>query len=137
QTCKSILACHGVGDEGLAPGNNRLKSRALPNHRLVKVFGIDNAFTTTNELYLKHFKNSATQKFSKLGQDQWKKLAKAADVLVRRGIEKDTWEDDKTTRQSEIELTPFVQLISLKIALFVLFEIDPMRLEDRNVLDVA
>ncbi|KAI4164310.1 MAG: hypothetical protein LQ342_001956 [Letrouitia transgressa] len=137
QTCKSILACHGVGEEELEPGNNPLKSRALPNHRLVKVFGIDNAFTTTNESYLRHFKNLATQKFSKLGPDEWKKLAKAADILVRRGIEKNTWKDDETTRQSKIELTPFVQLISLKVALFVLFGIDPMHLEDSNVLDVA
>lgn len=135
--CKSILACHGVGEEEFDLHNNPLVSRALPNRRLVKVFGIDNAFTTTNESYLRQFKTLVTQKFSKLGPDEWIELAKATDILVRRGIEKETWKDDKTTSQSQFELTPFVQLLSLKLTLFVLFGIDPMHLEDSSVLDVA
>ncbi|KAL9606968.1 MAG: hypothetical protein Q9167_008070 [Letrouitia subvulpina] len=136
-SCKSILACQGVGDRGLEPGNNPLESRALPNYRLVKAFGIDNAFTTMSESYLRQFKTLATQKFSKLDPSQWKTLAKAANVLVRRGIEKDTWKDNKTTSHNVINMTPFVQLTSLKVALFVLFEIDPMSLEDRIVFEVA
>src|SRR5438045_3371093 len=51
-----------------------LDERAAPNQRLVRVFGIDNAFTTTDKEYYKMFVTGVRLKLP-TSSDEWRDLA--------------------------------------------------------------
>lgn len=53
--CRQILACKGYDNSGAMNRNSAVKSRAIPNERLVLAFGIDNAFTTSDKKRHKEF----------------------------------------------------------------------------------
>ena len=58
-SCNQILACKGYSNTGaknLYPG---IKSRAIPNQRLVRAFDINNSFTTSDDKRHKEFKLEA------------------------------------------------------------------------------
>ena len=135
--CKRILACQGIDENGIEYGISPLESRAIPNQRLVQAFQIDNAFTTTSQMYLKEFKNSATLKFSKLGPQQWKRSGEVANMLVRRAIEKATWTDSSETDTRVIDLTSFVQAFTFKMSLYFLYGSRPLDLEDRPIQKIT
>jgi hypothetical protein len=63
--------------------NSTLKSRAMPNRRLVLAFGIDNAFTTVDPLRHKAFVNEAKD-IIRMQETDWKNLADAAIEIARR-----------------------------------------------------
>ena len=46
--CAQILACKGYDSSGAKNLYSDVKSRAIPNERLIKAFGIDNSFTTSD-----------------------------------------------------------------------------------------
>jgi len=52
---------HFLKDTFWGPAPTLLQSRAVPNERLIRAFGIDNAFTTTDEIYHKGFREAATR----------------------------------------------------------------------------
>ncbi|MCJ1228754.1 hypothetical protein MMC12_005417 [Toensbergia leucococca] len=76
-----ILACTGTEDSGPRNRLSNLQSRADPNQRLVRAFGINNAFTTTDDAHRKHFRKTA-EACIRFGDDKWKDLAKLAETLV-------------------------------------------------------
>ena len=62
--CAMIVACTGYDCSGDRNIISKVQSRAYPNQRLVRTFGIDNAFTTTNENYRKDFRSYAKEKIT-------------------------------------------------------------------------
>ena len=57
--CAEILACKGYGIAKSKNLHTPLESRAIPNERLVRAYGIDNSFTTTNKDYSNEFSKIA------------------------------------------------------------------------------
>ena len=58
-TCAKVLACEGYNNTGAKNRYTDLKSRAIPNERLVTAFGIDNSFTTSEVKRRKEFNGEA------------------------------------------------------------------------------
>ena len=53
--CAQILACKGYDKTGAKNLYTDVKSRAIPNKRLIQAFGIDNSFTTSDSERRKEF----------------------------------------------------------------------------------
>ena len=58
--CALILACKGYNDTGPRNLYTHVKSRAIPNKRLVRAFNIDNSFTTFDNQRRKDFNSEAS-----------------------------------------------------------------------------
>ena len=58
--CRQIFACKGYDNSGAINLNSNVKSRAIPNEGLVRAFGIDNAFTTSDTKRRTEFNTKAT-----------------------------------------------------------------------------
>ena len=129
--CKRVLACLSTDDLENCNRISPLKARALPNQRLVATFHIDNAFTTTDHNYHRHFRTLASQKISGLSADVWKRIAEFTHKLLRKqtGV--------IGSKIYEILLVPLVQATSLKISLHILFDHNPLELKDDDVTALA
>lgn len=124
--CNSILKCISIGDKigpNIIPA---VKSRALPNQRLVRAFGIDNAFTTMNDDYRQKFRKRAAEKISHDSVD-WKDVAQKTREIVREMV----LPCDKI--KGRIPLDWLIQSLSLRMSLYVLFDTDPFSLDPRTV----
>ena len=62
--CRQILACKGYNDTGPRNLYTDVKSRAIPNKRLVRAFNIDNSFTTFDKQRRKDFNSEAREAIS-------------------------------------------------------------------------
>ena len=60
--CIQILACKGYENTGARNLYSSIRSRAIPNQRLVRAFGIDNSFTTSNDERRRAFNKEARDK---------------------------------------------------------------------------
>jgi len=126
--CRAILACRDhdtIGKNSLGA----LASRANPNQRLVRAFGIDSAFTTVDDKWRKEFRNDATKIMTGLELVDWKRIAEFAKTLVHEreiGLAYGGSED-------RFELDNFVRTLSLKITLHVFFKLSPEQLNDFGV----
>ena len=60
--CTQILACKGYENTGAKNRYSGIRSRAIPNQRLVRAFGIDNSFTTSNDERRRDFNKEARDK---------------------------------------------------------------------------
>ena len=126
--CTEILACNKFdGQQNLV---RRLASRARPNQRLVRAFGIDNAFTTEDERYAKTFKNAATEKIA-LARGDWVRVASLAQELVPQGMMM------AERSHGRIYLDEVVQSVALKVPLHILFGFNPDMLDQNAVRDMA
>lgn len=67
--CAKILACTGYDNTGAKNQYSDVKSRAIPNGRLVRAFGINNSFTTSEDKRRKEF-NSQAVKAIKMTEDE-------------------------------------------------------------------
>ena len=130
ETCAKIVACNYNDDSGNSNALTKVQSRAYPNRRLVRAFNIDNAFTTTDDTYRKSFRNLATDKI-KVNDGKWKHIAKLAQELVSGFLLRVGREPNNT------RLDHLVQIVSLKISLYVLFDKDPLALDDSRILEIA
>lgn len=83
--CAMIIACTGYDCSSNRNTISKVQSRAGPNQRLVRTFGIDNAFTTIDENYRKDFRNHAKEKIT-LDDGRWKTIADLARQLVGTAI---------------------------------------------------
>ena len=109
-----------------------LKSRATPNQRLVRAFGIDNAFTTTDGDYYRHFRRRV-ELLLKIDEQRWKRLAHTATELTRSGLQ-DCMVDHMGM---EVWLVSFVQRMVLKFSMHVLFDVPLVDLDDDDVATIA
>ena len=57
--CAKILACTGYDCKGTKNLYTNIKSRAIANQRIVRAFGIDNSFTTSDGKRHREFKLEA------------------------------------------------------------------------------
>lgn len=128
--CARIVACIGYDiseDRNLI---SKVQSRAYPNQRLVRTFGIDNAFTTTNEKYRKVFRSYTKEKMT-LDDGRWKNIANLAKRLVGTAV------PQPGSDIASIRLDSLGQSVTLKISLHVLFDLDPLQLDDELILEIA
>jgi dihydroceramidase len=91
-----------------------LKMRAGPNDRLVRTFGIDNAFTTTDGEYHRDFVNCAGDRIN-LSSIKWKSLARGIETLLHGNIER------QRTSNGTVLLSRLVRITVLRAVLPVLF----------------
>lgn len=122
--CSQILACSSFNNVGNRVG--RLESRASPNQRLVEAFGINNAFTTTDGKYARAFKTAAIAKI-KMDDNDWKRIAAFAEHFILESVA------NPKPGYLDTSLDSLVQSIALRLALHVLFHLDPLEL-DKDVI---
>ena len=128
--CAMIIACTGYDCSGDRNIINNVQSRADPNQRLVRTFGIDNAFTTIDENYRKDFRSHAKEKIT-LDDGRWKTIADLARQLVGTAI------PQSGSDIAKMRLDSLAQSVTLKISLHVLFDRNPFQLDDEVVLEIA
>ena len=132
---RALVKCQNFCEHFESSIRNALKARALPNRRLVHVFGIDNPFTSDSEDVRTHYHRLAAGLLS----PDWGRLAEKSRALVRSAIHKQVRICDQPSSYGEpaFALAPVVQGLTLKVALEVLFSIDSMSLDDEAVDTVA
>lgn len=130
-TCKDILACNGVNDITNPNILRAVEARALPNQRLARAFGIENAFTTSDEVYSKQFRTLAARKLKAIDDGKWRYITQMAERIVHEKAHV-SFEAGRKLR-----LVPLIQLLSLKISLNVLFQKHPLASNDDVVSSLA
>ena len=109
EKASALILGDALKDSKHKPRITLLGSRAGPNQRLVNAFGVDNAFTTTDERYHQTFRNRVVGLVKK-DQQWWDTAASFALTQARSGIDK-----------SPIKLVPHVQAVTFKVVLYALF----------------
>ena len=123
----ACIGCDCIGDRNII---SKVQSRAYPNKRLVRTFGIDNAFTTINENYRKDFHSYAKKKIT-LDDGRFEIIADLAKQLVGTAI------PQPESGIASIRLDSLGQSVTLKISLHVLFDLDPFQLDDELIVEIA
>ncbi|KAL8627913.1 hypothetical protein Q9189_006404 [Teloschistes chrysophthalmus] len=116
-----------------ALGINKLPfatSRVIPNQRLVRAFGIDNGFTTSDNRFREEFRNWAITKLSTFDEKHWKNTASQADQLVEKQVQ-------IISQMGNSPLEHAVQIVSLKLIFKEFFKLDPFGLSDKTMLEIA
>lgn len=124
--CERIRECRGIYD-----GTNLIppqQARALPNRRIAEVFHLENAFTTMDNSDYKEFRKVAASRIN-ITSDKWIHVAEYATTLVRTNVTNEN--------QHRLQLFPLVQSLSLKISLYILFDKDPLHIDNRHVSSIA
>jgi len=132
ETCERIIEGFSTTQDVSNSARKPLESRAIPNQRLVRAFGIDNAFTTTDREYYREFRRRV-ELLLKINDERWTHLAHTAMELARSGLQACTTEHDRM----EILLVPFVQRMVLKFSMHVLFSVPVDKLDDDDVATIA
>ena len=122
--CATIVACIGYDCSGNRNVISKVQSRAYPNQRLVRTFGID------NENYRKDFRSHAKGKIT-LDDGRWKTIADLAKQLVGSAI------PQPGSDVANIRLDSLGQSATLKISLHVLFDRDPLQLDNELIVEIA
>lgn len=128
--CKNILA--GKSYQSNSSKTNvlsRWASRAIPNQRLVRAFGIDNAFTTFDRKYHKEFVDMSKKKMD-MSPSDWKRVVDLARQLILSEIEGDP-------AVYIHQLDDLVRSLCLKITLHIFFDFDPLELDNENALAIT
>ncbi|KAI9042331.1 uncharacterized protein KD926_005626 [Aspergillus affinis] len=106
---------------------NILQSRALPNASRRFAFGIDNAFTSADDVYVNDFISKATHVIN-LGYPDWKQLS----VILHSAAQ------DRMENADEIRIKEMVQSLSLRAAVAVAwkekFKVD---IEDTDLVNLG
>ncbi|KAL8834371.1 MAG: hypothetical protein Q9170_003781 [Blastenia crenularia] len=127
-TCLKILNGESY-DESL--GTNQLslvKSRGIPNERLVRAFGIDNGFTTKDRAYSREFRKAAEKQIGKVTSLGWREISIEAQKFAS------AWHD-KPPNQSCVE--SIAQNVTLKLVLSLFFSVKKERLINDRMLRIA
>ena len=130
--CKKILD-GTIFDSPL--GKNQLtlrESRARPNQRLVRAFGINNGFTTTDESWAVDFKAKASEKLRNQQRRMgWPCMSDTANQLIRRRLQA------IPPHGEYISLNALIQSLTLKSSIELVSFHDPLKLDDDVILDIA
>ncbi len=116
ENCNAPRRIHDSQEARLILRTSSLESRALPNQRLVKAFGIDNAFTSTDPEYHRRFVNEA-KGLIRTQNREWKDLAFAATAEVSSGLAE--LQSDESTEG--INLESFVRCLVFRIVVLKFF----------------
>lgn len=131
ETCKKIIAGLDATDYFLYSSLEPLESRAGPNQRLVRVFGIDNSFTTTDVEYHVQFRRQV-ELLLRIGDRRWKSLAQTVAEVTRNDLRGRT-----VGMQYGMFLVPFVQAVVLKFSIHALFSVPMDQLDDAAVATIT
>lgn len=124
--CERIRECRGIYDEtNLIPPQ---QARALPNRRISEVFHLENAFTAMDNSDYKEFRKVAASRI-KITSDKWIHVAEFSKTLVRNNV--------ASENQRGFQLLSLVQNLSLKISLYILFDKNPLQLDNTHVSSIA
>ncbi|KAI4249989.1 MAG: hypothetical protein LQ352_005448 [Teloschistes flavicans] len=132
ETCLKILRGTTYSDNETL-GTNELplvRSRAIPNQRLVRAFGIDNGFTTFDDKSRAEFRKWAESQLSSFNEARWKETAARADFLVEEYIQ-------RIFQRGHNGLESAVQIVALKLIFEEFFKLDAIRLSDNVMLELA
>lgn len=132
EKCEWILQGCGMAEDASSPVQRSLRSRAIPNQRLIRAFAIDNAFTTTDENHYRQFRRRA-ELLLKINDQRWKQIAHTATRSARLTFPVCPVNDNRR----EILLVPFVQRMVLKFSMHVLFSVPVDELDDDAVAIIA
>lgn len=100
----------------------------MPNRRIAEVFHLENTFTTMDSGEYKEFRKVAASKIN-ITPDKWIHVAEYAKILVRTNVTNEN--------QHRFRLFPLVQSLSLKISLYILFDKDPLHVDNTHVSAIA
>lgn len=106
-----------------------IEARAGPNQRLVKTFGIDNAFTTIDPEYHEIFVNRVVAQLKTI-EWEWSAMSTLAVGFVRDDLAQGDLE-------TGILLVPLVQKVVLKIVLLKFFPQEAQLEDDAAIATVA
>ncbi|KAI9704154.1 MAG: hypothetical protein M1836_007015 [Candelina mexicana] len=109
-----------------------LEARAGPNQRLVRTFGIDNAFTTIDEGYWRQFRRDTGRSLTK-SDEGWRSFA----GTLRNSICQALTDMSEEEWRKGVLLVPLVQSLVLKFAIQFFFEGQPSSLDDATVAVIA
>lgn len=125
--CVDIIAAK-VTPDGRANLLSQLQSRAISNSRLASGFGIDNAFTTTDETQAREFVRQAQTYMNVV---KWEELGVLASKDVQSFL--------ATCPQDAVPLASLVQTVSLSMALRVFIKDDtaPANLVQSRLLVIS
>jgi hypothetical protein len=129
--CRALLRSdwRNEGYAGVGDRLTLLEARAGPNQRLVKTFGIENAFTTIDSDYHGKFVKSVSRQLRTAAQE-WAAMSTLAMESVRLSLGRADLQTDG------ILLAPLVQMVVLKIVLSKFFPQDA-RLDNDAVIETV
>ncbi|CCD52935.1 similar to cytochrome P450 [Botrytis cinerea T4] len=120
-TCKeNIISIRNLSEAREILKESSLHSRARPNQRLVRVFSISNAFTTTNQAFYQSFLKAATS-LLKTSNDSASTLPKEVLPILNDEIAPSISEDGITP------LSPLIQVFCFRLVLLKFFPSKHMR----------
>ena len=108
-------------------------SRALPNQRLVRAFCVDNGFTTGDTERSKAFRKLAHDKITNISDTKWMEMANNAKTPVELNLRG----ADGQANTRNVVIDELVQMMTLKLSLFVLFDMDPFKHDDKSIQELA
>ena len=100
-----------------------LQTRASPNQRLHKWFGINNAFTNPDQAVSRRFVHSA-QKLIGLSGDEWSDVLETSRQHVEQEVILASSAPDNSN-EATIKLIPMTQVLTLRIVLYLIHWKDP------------
>lgn len=121
-------------------GRNKLsllQSRANPNQRLVRAFGVDNGFTTIDELRRKDFKSHANSLLTKVQNKGWSDLVSKADMAADVYMEKYESPYMDAPPLPSCRLEAVVQIITMKVVCGAFLTVDYGLLSNEPMLRIA
>ena len=131
-TCEWVMEGFDMTEDVGNSFRKPLRSRAIPNQRLVRAFGIDNAFTTTDAEYYRLFRRSV-ELLLKINEERWKHLAHTATELALSGLRHSPVIDNRR----EVSLVPLLQKMVLKFSMHILFSLPVDELDDDAIAIIA
>ncbi|PSR70876.1 hypothetical protein PHLCEN_2v13238 [Hermanssonia centrifuga] len=111
----------------------QLQSRALPNARLVRAFRITNTFVTPDEDVHKQFVRDARSLIRSTSSDEG--LRQLSDLATQ--VVTDDLTQYSVSPASPIQYDTFVQVITFKVIMSILFQLDPQSLDTGDVIFVS
>jgi hypothetical protein len=106
-----------------------LEERAAPNQRLVRVFGVDNAFTTTDKDYHKKFVTDARLKLPTSG-NEWKIITDTVLKDIRQYL------DQSENRPGPTNLVNLVQITVFRAVMLKFFP-EVLALSDKDIRSIT
>ncbi|KAL8982058.1 MAG: hypothetical protein Q9205_003333 [Flavoplaca limonia] len=105
-------------------------SRAIPNQRLVRAFQIDNGFTTKDEDYGREFQKKAITHIGDVTRGGWDRIGKWVQLTASATFEQ--YKDCKSTH-----LDVMIQVVTLKMVIFLFFDLQPDEIPDDQAARIA
>ncbi|KAF2232921.1 hypothetical protein EV356DRAFT_504649 [Viridothelium virens] len=106
---------------------SKTASRAYPNQRLQIVFGIDNAFTTTDFKRRMRFKGIASRHLKQF-DTEWRSAGEDARFFVKQRLDQ---------AKEGVKVAPLIQVLALRLSLQAIHDVDVTTIDDDDLSFVA